>query len=139
MCVSVCITQGGGGWRNVGVGPLTAAVQISVLVPTLRNLAVHHHTPLVLCESHLSPLNQTPLSTSYTNPSHPSLILPVSSSNYTPFHHSSLYFDPPYPEALVKCLLFIFYLCRFTSFHFLSAIIPVICSFLPLQPWAFFA
>lgn len=59
-CVHVCLWyEGEGGWGCVGVEPLTAAVQISLLVPTHRNLTIRHHTPLDLGESHLSP--QPPL------------------------------------------------------------------------------
>lgn len=50
---------------------------MSLLVPTQRNLAVHHHTPLDLDlgESHLSPPNRTPLANVYFNPSQLLLLL----------------------------------------------------------------
>lgn len=108
MTVHWCGQQDGEGeWLCVGVEPLTAAVKISLLVPTQRNLTVHHHTPLDLDlgESHLSPPNRTPLSNIYSNPSQLSRLL--FSLNYTGLVLSDLCFEPFHPAKLLYLWPFI--------------------------------
>lgn len=131
MTVHWCGQQDGEGeWLCVGVEPLTAAVKISLLVPTQRNLTVHHHTPLDLDlgESHLSPPNRTPLSNIYTNPSQLSRLL--FSLNYTGLVLSDLRFEPFQPAQLL-------YLWPFISklFFLTLLIIPLFLLFLNIIKW----
>lgn len=95
MSLNVCLIRGGVGWSCVGVELLTAAVQISLLVPTHKNLTIQHRTPLDVGESHLLPQTKPHLLSSSANPSFPFFFF--STDTQAPLSSSS------YPAAFLKC------------------------------------